>query len=177
MYTNFMARRTSRLQSEIRQTRPFRSAWQEAFLSVLKTADVFRRAVSGVVGPYGITPQQYNVLRILRGAEPEGLPTLAIAERLIEETPGVTRLLDRLEARRLIRRARCTTDRRQVLCRISPAGLRLLERLDPFITGPETLLEKTWSAAEARALIGLLDRARDAMAGRFVPDNHDDQRS
>jgi DNA-binding MarR family transcriptional regulator len=172
-----MARRTSRLQREIRQTRPFRSVYHEAFLSVLKTADLFRRAVSGVVGPHGVTPQQYNVLRILRGAEPEGLPVLAIAERLIEETPGVTRLLDRLEARQLIRRARCETDRRQVLCRISPAGLRLLERLDPLVTAPETLLEKTWSAKEARALIGLLDRARDAMAGRRVPENHEDQRS
>lgn len=177
MYPDFMARRTSRLQIEIRQTRPFRSVYQEAFLSVLKTADVFRRAVSGVVAPYGVTPQQYNVLRILRGAAPEGLPTLAIAERLIEETPGVTRLLDRLEARRLIRRARCKTDRRQVLCRISPEGLRLLERLDPFITGPEAQISKAWSAAETRALIRLLDRAREALAGHGLPDNPHNQRS
>lgn len=177
MYTNFMAGQTSRLQREIRQTRPFRSVYHEAFLSVLKTADVFRRAVSEVTGAHGITPQQYNVLRILRGAGPEGLATLAIAERLIEETPGVTRLLDRLEARRLIRRARCKTDRRQVLCHISPAGLRLLEQIDPFIAGPEQQLARTWSAAEARTLIGLLDRGREALAGFRLPDNHNDQRS
>lgn len=172
-----MAGRTSRLRREIRQTRPFRSVYHEAFLSVLKTADVFRRAVSGVLQPHGITAQQYNVLRILRGAEPEGLPTLSIAERLIEETPGMTRLLDRLEAKKLIRRARCKTDRRQVLCRISPAGLRLLEQVGPSIAGPERRLARAWSASGARALIDLLDRARDALAGGRLPDNHEDQRS
>lgn len=172
-----MAGRTSRLQQEIRQTRPFRSVWHEAFLSVLKTADVFRRAVSDVLQPYGITAQQYNVLRILRGAEPEGLPTLAIAGRLIEETPGVTRLLDRLEARQLIRRARCRKDRRQVLCRITPAGLRLLEQTDECILAPERNLARVWKASEARALVALMDRAREAMAGSRLPQNHPDQRS
>jgi DNA-binding MarR family transcriptional regulator len=172
-----MAGRLSRLQQEIRQARPFRSVYHEAFLSVLKTADIFRREVSELLGPHGITPQQYNVLRILRGAEPEGLPTLAIAARLIEETPGVTRLLDRLEARRLIRRARCKEDRRQVLCRITPAGLRLLVEIDPYIAGPERKLAAVWKASEARALIHLLDRAREAMSGGVLPDNSTDQRS
>ncbi|MCX7603418.1 MAG: MarR family transcriptional regulator [Bryobacteraceae bacterium] len=158
-----MAATSSRLQREIRQTRPFRSVWHEAFLCVLKTADSFRRAVAALLEPHGITPQQYNVLRILRGAGGEAMPTLAIGERLIEETPGMTRLLDRLEAKRLIRRERCRQDRRQVLCRITPAGLRLLERLDPLITGPEQRLAGVWKAAEAKAVIGLLDRAREAM--------------
>lgn len=158
-----MAATFSRLQREIRQSRPFRSVWQEAFLSVLKTADCFRRAVAELLAPHGITPQQYNVLRILRGAGGEAMPTLAIGERLIEETPGMTRLLDRLEAKRLIRRERCRQDRRQVLCRITPAGLRLLERLDPLITGPEQRLAAVWTEAESRTVIRLLDRAREAM--------------
>lgn len=172
-----MAGRTSRLQREIRQARPFSSVYHEGFLSVLKTADVFRRAVAELLQPFGITPQQYNVLRILRGAEPEGLPTLAIADRLIEETPGMTRLLDRLEAKRLIRRARCKADRRQVLCRISPGGLRLLEQADAVIAAPERQLSRAWTATEARALVGLLDRAREAMAGSSLPDHPTDQRS
>jgi DNA-binding MarR family transcriptional regulator len=172
-----MAARTSRLQREILQTRPFRSVWHEAFLSVLKTADVFRRAVSDVLQPHGITAQQYNVLRILRGAEPDGLPTLSIAGRLIEETPGVTRLLDRLEARQLIRRTRCKEDRRQVLCRITPAGLRLLEQTDEDVMAPEQALAHVWTASEARALIALMDRAREAMAGSRLPQNHTHQRS
>lgn len=158
-----MAGRTGRLQQEIRQTRPFQSAYHEAFLGVMKTADCFRRAVAGIVAPFGITPQQYNVLRILRGAGGEAMPALAIGERLIEAAPGMTRLLDRLEAKRLIRRERCAQDRRQVLCRITPAGLKLLERLDPVIAAPEQRLAQAWSAAEAKAAIGLLDRAREAM--------------
>lgn len=158
-----MTEASSRLQREIRQTRPFRSVWHEAFLSVLKTADSFRRAVAALLEPHGITPQQYNVLRILRGAGGEPMPTLAIGERLIEAAPGMTRLLDRLEAKRLIRRERCAQDRRQVLCRITPAGLKLLERLDPVIAVPEQRLARAWSAAEAKAAIGLLDRAREAM--------------
>lgn len=172
-----MAARGSRLQREIRQTRPFRSVYHEAFLSVLKTADVFRRAVSELLQPLGVTPQQYNVLRILRGAEPDGLPTLDIAKRLIEETPGVTRLLDRLEQKRLIRRARSRTDRRQVLCRISPAGLRLLEQTDAVITDPEQRLAAVWNSAQARSLIGLLDRAREAITGSRLPERNTDQRS
>lgn len=158
-----MTEASSRLQREIRQTRPFRSVWHEAFLSVLKTADSFRRAVAALLEPHGITPQQYNVLRILRGAGGEAMPTLAIGERLIEAAPGMTRLLDRLEAKRLIRRERCAQDRRQVLCRITPAGLKLLEQLDPLIAVPEQRLARAWSAAEAKAAIGLLDRAREAM--------------
>lgn len=172
-----MAERSSRLQREIRQTRPFQSVFQEAFLGVMKTADCFRRAVAGVLHPFGITPQQYNVLRILRGAEPDGLPTLAIAERLIEETPGMTRLIDRLEAKGLIRRTRCREDRRQVLCRATPAALELLGRIDPLISGPERRLAAVWKQAEARSLVGLLDKAREALAGPDLPQETTRQRS
>ncbi|MGQ9919007.1 MAG: MarR family winged helix-turn-helix transcriptional regulator [Bryobacteraceae bacterium] len=172
-----MAQGTGRLQREIRQTRPFQSVHHEAFLGVLKTADCFRRAAAVVLAPFGITPQQYNVLRILRGAEPEGLPTLAIGERLIEQTPGMTRLLDRLEAKGLIRRTRCREDRRQVLCRATPAGLALLGRIDPLIAAPERRLASVWKQTEARVLIGLLDRAREAFAGPQLPKENTRQRS
>lgn len=118
------------VREEIRQTKPFRTKEQEALVALLVTADVLRRRFSEIIEPHGITMQQYNVLRILRGAGEAGLPTLEIAERMIEKTPGVTRLLDRLEAKGLVRRERCRSDRRQVLCWISPAGLELLEALD-----------------------------------------------
>lgn len=172
-----MAESTGRLQREIRQTRPFQSVFQEAFLGVMKTADCFHRAVAAVLAPFGITPQQYNVLRILRGAEPEGLPTLAIGERLIEETPGMTRLIDRLEAKGLIRRKRRREDRRQVLCRATPAGLALLGRIDPLITGPERRLAAVWKPGEARVLIGLLDKAREAFEEPSPPQKSTRQRS
>src|SRR5215216_1776403 len=79
-----------------------------------------------------ITGQQYNVLRILRGVHPDPLPVLEIAERMIEETPGITGLLDRLESKGLVRRQRCTADRRQVHCYVTAGGLALLTALDPL---------------------------------------------
>jgi DNA-binding MarR family transcriptional regulator len=117
------------------------------------------------------------VLRILRGAGGEGLPTLAIGERLIEQAPGMTRLLDRLEAKRLIRRKRCAKDRRQVLCWITPAGLRLLDRLDEVIAQPEQRLARVWSESQARTIISLLDRGRAAAGQPDLPQTRSRQRS
>src|SRR5512143_1379485 len=114
------------IRDEIRQTRPFESAADEAVVTLLATADRVRSALSGVTEAHAITLQQYNVLRILRGAGAAGLPTLEIATRMIEKSPGITRLLDRLEARRLVRRVRCPEDRRQVLCHATEAAHRLL---------------------------------------------------
>ena len=84
----------------------------------------------GVFAEFGITNQQYNVLRILRGAVPDGLPTLDIAARMIDKTPGITRLLDRLEAKKLVRRERPAGDRRQVLCYVTKKGLEVVRDLD-----------------------------------------------
>ena len=118
------------IRDEIRQTKPFASAADEAVVTLLGTADRVRTALSRVVEAHGITLQQYNVLRILRGAGDEGLPTLDIAARMIEHSPGITRLLDRLEAKKLVRRVRCPEDRRQVLCHATQAARRLLAGLD-----------------------------------------------
>jgi DNA-binding MarR family transcriptional regulator len=123
------------IRDEIRQTKPFAAAADEAVVTLLGTADRVRTALARVVEAHGVTLQQYNVLRILRGAGPEGLPTLDIAARMIEHSPGITRLLDRLEAQRLVRRVRCPEDRRQVLCHATPLALRLLSRLDGPVAG------------------------------------------
>jgi DNA-binding MarR family transcriptional regulator len=120
----------SALQKELRQRRPFQSAAHEAIVGLLRTADLIRRQAAALVEPHGITIQQFNVLRILRGAGDEGLPTLEVADRMIEQTPGVTRLLDRLEAKELVRRQRCPKDRRQHLCWITGKGLAVLEKID-----------------------------------------------
>ncbi len=105
----------------------------EAAIALLRAADVLRRRAARVVEPHGVTLQQYNVLRILEGAGQDGLPTLEVAARLIEETPGVTRLMDRLEAKAFIRRQRCPQDRRQHLCWLTGGGAELLGRLTPAI--------------------------------------------
>lgn len=152
--------RASQLQREIRQRKPFRSLRQEAFLSILKTADALRRRVSELLKPFGITHQQYNVLRILRGAGSAGLPTLSIAERLIEETPGITRMLDRLEAQQWVVRARSGGDRRMVLAFLTPQGECLLAKIDPFIDKVDTAGLGNLTEAELEALVLSLDRIR-----------------
>lgn len=150
----------SQILEELRQTRPLRSVQEEALLGLLKTADRLRRLAGGVVEPFGISNQQYNVLRILRGAGEEGLPTLEIADRLIEQAPGITRLLDRLEKKKLIRRRRRSEDRRQVLCWITPAGMELLARLDKPVEKFGRQALNMLSEKELRALVGILDRVR-----------------
>ena len=157
-----MPKHVSAVQREIKQRKPFRSVSQEAVIGLLRTVDLLRRRISAEIEPEGITMQQYNVLRILRGAGEEGLPTLEIITRMIEQAPGITRLLDRLEAKHLVARERCPEDRRQVTCRISDSGLELLSRLDRTLNhADETLLEPL-TVAEQRQLVRMLDQVRAA---------------
>jgi DNA-binding MarR family transcriptional regulator len=150
----------SLLQREIRQGKPFRSQGQEVVVALLRTADLVRRVVGRTLEPYDITAQQYNVLRILRGAGETGLPTLEIAERMIEQAPGVTRLLDRLEAKALVRRERCARDRRQVLCWLTAAGLELVERLDEPVDSADTEAVSMLTPEEQDRLLRMLEAIR-----------------
>lgn len=111
------------------RTRHRTSTEEDAFVRLVRTADLLARAVEKVLKSADVSPTQYNVLRILRGA-PEGLPCSEIGKRMITRDPDITRLLDRLEKRALISRCRETDDRRKVLTRITPEGLHLLRELD-----------------------------------------------
>jgi DNA-binding MarR family transcriptional regulator len=102
---------------------------EDVFVDLLRTTDLLSRGVANVLKAEDLSPTQYNVLRILRGA-PGGLPCGAIASRMITRDPDITRLLDRLERRGLIARYRENTDRRVVMARVTPGGLNLLARLD-----------------------------------------------
>ncbi len=153
------------LQDALKRTRPFRSAAQEAGLSLLRAADAFRRSLTAVVEPHGITMQQYNVLRILRGAGERGLPTLAVGERMIERTPGVTRLLDRLEKDGLVLRTRCAEDRRRVYARITSEGLAILERIDGPLAETEDRVFRGFDADALHDLVHLLERVRSELEG------------
>jgi DNA-binding MarR family transcriptional regulator len=102
---------------------------ETAFLDLLRTTDMLSRGLIAVLKREDLSPTQYNVLRILRGA-PEGLPCGEVANRMITRDPDITRLLDRLEKRGLISRTRESRDRRMVMARITPQGLKLLGRLD-----------------------------------------------
>lgn len=148
------------IKEEIHQSKPFRTRSQEAYLALLRTADDSRRYVSSVLEPAGITLQQYNVLRILRGAGKEGLPTLAIVERMVERTPGVTRLIDRMERKGWVVRSRCKEDRRRVWCKITPSALALLEELDEPVNASDDIFSEVLSDEELKELIGFLDRIR-----------------
>ena len=154
--------RTSALQEEIRQRRPFQSVAHEAVVALMRTADLVRRQMTALVEPHGITLQQYNVLRILRGSGDEGVPTLDVSERMIEQAPGVTRLLDRLEAKELIRRQRCEKDRRQHLCWIAPKGLALLEKIDATTSRAHEDSLKGLRQKDRAAFIRMLDAIRAA---------------
>ena len=155
-----MERRASALQQELRQRKPFGSPRQEGAVGLLRTADLLRRSLSRVVELQGLTLQQYNVLRILRGAGDEGLPMLEIAQRMIEQSPGITRLMDRLEAKSLVRRERCSRDRRQVLCWITAAGLTLLQQLDAPVNQADDVLLGRLADSDVDRLIQLLDAVR-----------------
>lgn len=133
-------------------------------MALLRTADVVRRYIARVLEPYGITPQQFNVLRILRGAGPDGTPTLTIAERMIEEAPGITRLLDRLEAKGMVHRQRCPEDRRQVLCHATPEALDLLGKIDGAMNEADDGALGTLSDEDKSQLIHLLDSVRASHA-------------
>jgi DNA-binding MarR family transcriptional regulator len=150
----------SAVEREIRQTRPFPTKSQEAVVALLRTADAVRRTLAAAVAPLGLTLQQYNVLRILRGAGAAGLPTLDVAGRMIEQAPGITRMMDRLEAQSWVTRERCPTDRREVHCRITAPGLRLLERLDLTIDRVDYEAMGSLDDRTLQRLIVMLDAVR-----------------
>jgi len=129
-------------------------------MALLRTADLIRRYYTEVIEAHGITAQQYNVLRILRGAGPAGLATLTVARRMIEASPGITRMLDRLEAKGWVRRERDRADRRQVLCYLTRSGQELLKRLDRPVELADDDILAMLSRAEQGGLIQLLDKVR-----------------
>ena len=164
-YTICMStRRPTSVAEEIKQIRPFSSPGHETAVTLMRTAAVLDRHHAPIIEAEGLTPPQYNVLRILRGAGGPGLPTLAIRDRLIDLSPGITRLVDKLEARGLVTRARGGEDRRQVNCRITPAGLALLTRLDRPLAAADDRVVSELTAAEQRTLVRLLDLVRSGLA-------------
>lgn len=161
--------RGSRIADEIQQRKPFASLSAESAVALMRTTDLVKRRLGLAIEGAGITIQQYNVLRILRGAGSEGLPTLEIAARMIEQAPGITRLVDRLERKQLVRRERCSGDRRQVLCFATPEGLELLAGLDqPVASADKDALAGLDDEAK-KTLLVLLDRIRAPLDRRERP--------
>lgn len=148
------------LKLEIMQERPFASLEEEAMLNLLRTSDGIHRALQSKLHDWNITLTQYNVLRILRGAQPNGLTCSAIGSRMINAEPDITRLLARLKRLKLIRQQRDQHDRRVLWTRISEAGLALLKDMDPAILRFPGELLGHLSRVDLRKLICLLELAR-----------------
>ncbi|HET9064472.1 MAG TPA: hypothetical protein VFN22_01465 [Gemmatimonadales bacterium] len=154
----------SALQAELAQRVPFRTAAQETLVGISRTASVIQRATGRLLSPHGISVAQYNVLRILRGAEPTGLPTLTVRDRMIDPAAAITRLTEKLARSGLIVRERPSADRRQVTCRITADGLALLATLDPVIGGLDAGFEAALSPEELGQFNRMMDRIREAFA-------------
>jgi len=156
-YYEFVA---GKLQQEIHQTKAIRSLEEEAALNIVRTADVLMLALGDVLKPHLLSPTQYNILRILRGAGEPGASCKDIGSRLVARDPDITRLMDRLEQRDLVTRDRAKQDRRVVTHRLTRAGLELVNELD----GPiEALHRKTvghMKTGKLRELVRLLEDVR-----------------
>ena len=152
------------LRKEIKQTKPFASLEEEAFLGLQRTADALQRGMVEVLKPSGLSPSQYNVLRILRGAGETGLACREIGDRMITRDSDTTRLLDRLEARGLITRERGRRDRRVITTRITTDGLQALRRLDAAVAEFPRRRMGHVGAERLRSLVRVLDQLRQAEA-------------
>jgi len=144
----------TRLQDEIKQTKPFERPSDEALLSILRTASVLEHGSNEILKPHGITLTQYNVLRILRGAGARGLCGREIAERLISRVPDVSRLLDRMEEMELLGKERDPADRRHVTATITAKGRRVLVKVTPEL---EAFSRKRVERVPARTIEALVE--------------------
>lgn len=155
------------LQAELKQNVPFTSREQEAYLSLLRTADALQSRVEAKLKEFGLTGTQYNALRILRGAGPDGIPCSDIAERMITRDPDITRLLDRLQKRGLVERSRGKQDRRVIYGKITAAGLNLLREMDSPLRKFGREILRHVSQANLKLLIDLLEQVRGGASTPF----------
>jgi len=150
------------LRDELHQRKPFPSVYEEAALNIVRTMTMLNDAGEDLFKPHGITATQYNVLRILRGAEPTGLYRNELRDRLLTRMPDVTRLLDRMERSGLVVRTRGNDDRRLVSTRITTAGMELVNSLDAPVAELHQRQLGHLSVQELRSLIDTLTRVRNA---------------
>jgi DNA-binding MarR family transcriptional regulator len=148
------------LRDELQQRKPFRSLYEEAFLNLGRTDALLYDAFEALLRPHGLGMTQYNVLRILRGAGPEGLSRNEIRDRLVSRMPDVTRLLDRMEEAGLVTRVRSTEDRRVVTTRLTRRGTALLKTLDGPVAAEHKRRLGHLTHDQLRTLVGLLTLVR-----------------
>jgi DNA-binding MarR family transcriptional regulator len=153
------------LQDELKQKKPFEHPEEELYLNIIRTADQISRGPATLLKTQDLSTAQYNVLRILRGAEPAGLPCGEISSRMVTRDPDITRLLDRMEARSLVSRQRASNDRRVITARITPEGLETVNRLDSPLAEVMQKHFSFLSKPEIEVLIQALERIRQHVQG------------
>jgi DNA-binding MarR family transcriptional regulator len=151
---------TRRLRAELQQTKPFASLEEEVFLEIQRTSQISVRWVVDALKPTGLTPSQFNVLRILRGARPDALSASVIAERMVAYDPDLTRLLDRLEAGKLIEKSRDARDRRVVNITITKTGVAAVEKATNAVRGRLQVALGSMGTRKLELLADLLELAR-----------------
>ncbi len=152
---------SSKLQREIKKRQPFGSLEEEALLNLVRTQERFQNRTMKLFREHGLTPSQYNVLRILRG-EGQPLPSLEIADRMVHVVPAITGLIDRLEKAKLVQRRRCQQDRRVVYVEITAKALSVLKKIEKPLQRLNEQLIGHLSQTELRELIRLLEKARES---------------
>jgi DNA-binding MarR family transcriptional regulator len=152
---------TGKLQAELKQSKPFASREEEVYLNIQRTAEALLWKATELLKPYDLTPTQYNVMRILRGAGQEGLICREIGERMVSRDPDVTKMLDRLEKRGLTVRERDAKDRRVIITRVTDEGLKLLKELDPYVVKNTREMLGHLGVKRLDALNELLEEARE----------------
>jgi DNA-binding MarR family transcriptional regulator len=150
-----------RLEDEIKQTQPFRSLEQEVTLNIMRTAAVLNDYLEQILKPFELSMPQYNVLRILRGAEPEALCRNDIRDRMVTRMPDMTRLLDRMEEAGLVARTRQTEDRRMVVTRLTDKSRHVLSEIDPLVESEHQQRFLKLSKDEMKTLVALLSAIRN----------------
>ena len=146
---------------ELQQSKPFRHVEEEVFLNLQRTADALMQEITDILKPFGLSPTQYNVMRILRGAGDAGITCKEIGARMITRDPDITRLLDRLERRHLVTRNRAKEDRRFVSIHITNEGLSLLKELDDPIAQRQLDLMGHMDKQQLYRMVELLETIRE----------------
>lgn len=149
------------LREEIQQTKPFRSSYEEAVLNIVRTASILADDAAQLFKPWGITPAQYNVLRILKGSDAEGLCRNEVRDRMLTRMPDMTRMLDRMEEAGLVERIRDSKDRRHVTTHITTTGKKLLKDLESVVAEKQKEMLGHMSEKDLSALAQLLTKARN----------------
>jgi DNA-binding MarR family transcriptional regulator len=152
---------TRKLKQDIKQTKPFDSVETEVYLTLSRLCEELAGPVHKLLKQAGLSQPQYNVLRILRGAGKDGLACREISARMVNRVPDVTRLLDRLEGRRLISRERASQDRRIVCVKITDSGISLISPLDGPLSNVHRESLGRLGKSRLMQLLDLLEEARD----------------